>query len=225
MNSKTLPGISRSAILGLMPTRSEIGHVRVLDLGANVDATPEILFQFAVMGSVLAAAVEEIESPKIGLLNVGVEETKGTEIIKGAAKLLSEAKGLNYIGYVEGDDIFKGVADVVVCDGFVGNVALKTVEGIVKLMGRTIKEAFRKNFFTKLAAVCAMFVLKPLMKNMDPALFNGASFVGLRGIVVKSHGNTTVKVFEMAIKHAVSEVENNVPQLIEHEVSRLLLKN
>lgn len=219
---KTLPGISRSAILALMPTKSKTGRVRLLDLGANVDATPEILFQFAVMGSVLAAAVEDIEAPKIGLLNVGVEAGKGNDTVKEADRLLSAAKGLNYIGYVEGDDIFKGIADVIVCDGFVGNVALKTVEGLSKFIGRTIKDAFRKNFLTRLAAVCAMFVLKPLMKQMDPALFNGASFVGLRGIVVKSHGNTTPKGFEMAIKYAISEVENNVPKLIEHEVARLL---
>lgn len=219
---KTLPGISRSAILGLMPSRNELGHIRVLDLGANVGATPEILFQFAVMGSVLTAAVEEIERPRVGLLNIGSEDMKGNDTVREAARLLSEAKEINYIGYIEGDDLFKDIVDVAVCDGFVGNVSLKTMEGLAKFMGRTIKDAFRKNFLTKLAAVCAMFVLKPLMKKMDPALFNGASFVGLRGIVVKSHGNTTIKGFEKAIEHAIEEVENNVPKLIEHEVSRML---
>lgn len=222
---KTLPGISRSAIIGLMPARSESGHVRLLDIGANVDASPEILFQFAVMASVVASALEDIESPKVGLLNVGSEDVKGNDKVKNAAKLLSESSEINYIGYVEGDDIFKDIADVVVCDGFVGNVALKTIEGLSKFIGRTIKESFRKNFFTKLAAVCAMFVLKPLMKTMDPALFNGASFLGLRGIVVKSHGNTTPKGFQVAIEHAMEEVEHNVPKLIEHEVARMLKKS
>lgn len=221
---KTLPGITRSAIIGLMPSQSDMGAVRLLDLGANVDATPEILFQFAVMGSVLVAAVNDIESPRVGLLNVGVEAMKGNEIVQGAAKLLSESKNINYIGFVEGDDIFKGVAEVIVSDGFVGNVALKTMEGIAKFMAQTIKDSFRKNFLTKLAAVCAMFVLKPVMKKMDPALFNGASFLGLRGIVIKSHGNTTPKGFQVAIEHAMDEVEHNVPKLIEHEVSRLLKK-
>ncbi len=221
---KTLPGITRSAILGMMPAQVEMGHVRILDLGANVGATSDILFQFALMGSVLVSAVEDIESPRIALLNVGSEDMKGNETVKNAAKLLSESEYINYIGFVEGDGIFKGVADVIVCDGFVGNVALKTIEGLAKFMGRTIKDAFRKNFFTKLAAVCAMFVLKPLMKKMDPALFNGASFLGLRGIVVKSHGNTTPKGFLIAIEHAMEEVEHNVPKLIEHEVARLLKK-
>lgn len=219
---KTLPGISRSAILGLMPAENETGHVRILDLGANVDATPEILFQFAVMGSILTAAVEEIERPKVGILNIGSEEVKGNETVKGAQKLLQANPNINYIGYVEGNDIFRGVADVIVCDGFVGNVTLKTMEGLVKFLGRTIKNAFRKNFLTKMAAVSALFVLKPLMNQMDPALFNGASFVGLRGIVVKSHGNTTIKGFEKAIEHAMDEVRYNVPKLIEEQITQLL---
>lgn len=219
---KTLPGISRSAILGLMPAENEFGHVRILDLGANVDATPDILFQFAVMGSVLTAAVEEIERPKVAVLNIGTEEMKGNETVKGAHRLLRDNPNLNYIGYIEGNDIFNGVADVIVCDGFVGNATLKTMEGIAKFMGRVIKNAFRKNFFTKLAAVSALFVLKPIMKQMDPALFNGASFVGLKGIVVKSHGHTTVKGFEKAIEHAMDEVRYDVPKLIEERVAEIL---
>jgi phosphate acyltransferase len=220
---KTLPGIDRPAIISALPTKKENGCVRVLDLGANIDSSVAMLFQFAIMGSILTSAVDGIEKPKVALLNVGEEEIKGNERVKEAARLLLETEEINYIGYIEGNDIYSGKADVIVCDGFVGNIALKASEGIADFMGQLIKKAFRRNFFAKLAGTLAIFVLRPLVKQMNPEVYNGASFVGLRGIVVKSHGNTTVKGFEQAINRAISEVEHNVPELIKHEVEELLL--
>lgn len=219
---KTLSGINRPAIIDLIPAENEYGHVRVLDLGANIDSSAAELFQFAVMGAVLAKAVDGIKNPKIALLNIGEEEIKGNETIKEAASLLSANKKINYIGYVEGSDIFNGPADVIVCDGFVGNIALKTIEGLAKFIGGIIKQAFRRNLFTKLAGLSAIFVLRHLAKRLDPDLYNGAIFVGLRGIVVKSHGNTSVRGFEQAIECAIAEAEHNVPELIQQEVSELL---
>lgn len=219
---KTLTGIKRPAIMSDMPTRNHDGCVRMLDLGANVDVTPEMLFQFAVMGSVLTTAVTGIARPKIALLNIGEEETKGTDTVKKAAVLLSQCKDINYIGFVEGNDIFTGVADVIVCDGFVGNVALKAMEGLARYIGHSIKKAFYRNFLTKLAGACAIFVLKPLMKHLNPEMYNGANFIGLKGIVIKSHGGVTAKGFEQAIERAIIAVEKDVPNLIEHEVAKLL---
>jgi len=219
---KTLSGINRPAIIDLIPAENEVGHVRVLDLGANIDSSPEELLQFAVMGSVLAKAVDGIENPKVALLNIGEEEIKGNDVVKEAANLLNANKGINYIGYVEGSDIFHGPADVIVCDGFVGNVALKSIEGLAKFMGKIIKGAFRRNIFTKLAGLSAIFVLRHLAKRLDPDLYNGAIFVGLKGIVVKSHGNTSVRGFETAIECAMAEAEHHVPDLIQNEVSNLL---
>jgi glycerol-3-phosphate acyltransferase PlsX len=221
---KTLPGIDRPAIVGLFPALNKAKRVWLLDLGANVDCSPEMVFQFAVMGSILASAMEETENPKVALLNIGSEEIKGNEQVRETARLLSKSKLINYTGFVEGSDIFKGVADVIVCDGFVGNVALKTMEGLAKFMGGLIKEAFSRNFMAKLAGVFAMFGLRSLRKTMDPDLYNGATFLGLRGIVVKSHGHTTIKGYEQAIEQAIVEVEHNVPDLIAHELSRLFEK-
>ena len=171
---KTLPGIDRPAIITTLPTIK--GHTHMLDLGANVDTSAENLFEFAVMGSVLTSAVENIESPTVGLLNIGEEEVKGNERVKEAARLLA-ASNLNYIGFVEGDDIFKGTADVVVCDGFVGNVSLKTTEGVAKMISHYMREEFKRNIFTKIAALIAMPVLNALRKRIDPRHYNGASFV------------------------------------------------
>lgn len=219
---KMLPGISRPAIIKLLPAESELGHVRILDLGANVDSDAETLFKFAVMGSVMTSSIEGIENPKVALLNNGVEEIKGTEQVRQTARLLVDCPDVNYIGYIEGDGIFKGQADVIVCDGFIGNIALKTIEGVAKFISRIIKDAFRKNLFTRLAAVVAVFVLRPLVKRMDPSLFNGASLLGLKGIVVKSHGSTTVKGFIKAIEVAIAEVEHNVPEQIAHKLASIL---
>jgi len=216
---KTLEGIDRPAIITAIPTIR--GHSHVLDLGANVDSPAEVLYQFAVMGSVLTSAVDNISSPTVALLNIGEEEIKGNEQVKEASKLLA-ASGLNYIGYVEGDDINKGTADVVVADGFVGNVALKTIEGVAKMISHFLKLEFKRNIFTKLAGLVALPVLNALRRRIDPRAYNGASLVGLRGIVIKSHGSADAFSFATAIGEAVLEVEKNVPEKIKEELGTLL---
>lgn len=217
---KTLPGIDRPAILGLLPNKHR--GVRVLDLGANVDCSAEHLVQFAVMGSVVAEMVDGVKQPRVGLLNIGAEEMKGNEQVKQTAQRLMEVNAIHYIGYVESDDIFMGEVDVVVCDGFVGNVALKAGEGIARLILHYIRNAFNKNWLTKLASLPALPVLKSLGKTIDPARYNGASFVGLRGTVIKSHGGANILGFAYAIREAVLEVENNVSACIQDKVSFLL---
>ena len=218
---KTLPGIDRPAIITRFPTL-EGGVVRLLDIGANVDCDPEHLYQFAVMGTVLARAVEGIENPTVGLLNIGEEEIKGNELVKRTAELLQQSNAVNYICYVEGDDIFKGTADVVVCDGFVGNVVLKSCEGLLKLIGSVMKAAFKKDLFSQLAAIPATPVLKRLKKTIDPRRHNGATFIGLDGIVIKSHGGADVLAYSSAIEEAFMEVEKNIPQQIRQRVEHLL---
>jgi len=219
---KTIPGVDRPAIIAMLP--SEKSDVYVLDLGANVDCTPDQLFQFAVMGSVLAEAVKNIEKPRIALLNVGEEEIKGNLQVKETAELLKHAPSLNYIGFIEGSDIFKGEVDVVVCDGFVGNVALKSLEGLSRYMIAQIKGVFQESWFTKLCALAVSSILKRLKKRLDPARYNGASLIGLNGIVIKSHGGADAKSFSFAITQAVLEVEKNVPKRI-HDKVALLLEN
>jgi len=218
---KTLPGIDRPAIITALPTMK--GHTHVLDLGANVDASAENLFEFAVMGSVLTSAVENIQSPTIGLLNVGEEEVKGNERVKEAARLLS-ASNLNYIGFVEGDDIFKGTVDVVVCDGFVGNISLKTTEGVAKMIAHFMRQEFKRNLLTRLAGLIALPVLRALRERIDPRRYNGASFLGLQGIVVKSHGGADVLAYSYAIHEAILEVKKNVPQRISSQVEAALIR-
>ncbi len=218
---KTIPGIDRPAISAMLPTM-KTQKVRMLDLGANVDSTVEHLFQFAVMGSVLTSAVDNIPNPKIGLLNIGTEDIKGNEQVKKAAQLLAELPAINYVGYVEGDDIFRGAVDVVVCDGFVGNVALKVTEGAIKLVGHYMKEAFNRNWLTKLSALSAMHVLKRLGKRADPARYNGASLVGLQGIVIKSHGSANILAYANAINEAALEIKKNIPQRIRDRVAEIL---
>jgi len=216
---KMLPGIDRPAICTALPTMT--GHSHMLDLGANVDTSAENLFEFAVMGSVLTSAVDDVEAPSIGLLNIGEEEVKGNERVKEAARLLQDSP-LNYVGFVEGDDIYRGTADVVGCDGFVGNVALKTSEGVAKMITYFMKRAFKRNLFTRLAALVAMPVLKAFRRSIDPRRYNGASLLGLQGIVVKSHGSADVLSFSCAIREAVMEVEKNVPQRISSRLEVLL---
>ncbi len=218
---KTLPGIDRPAIISTLPTMK--GHTRVLDLGANVDSSADVLLQFAVMGSVLTQAVDGIPNPTVGLLNIGEEEMKGNERVKEASRLLT-ASPINYVGYVEGDDIFKGTVDVVVCDGFVGNVALKTTEGVAKMIAHFMREAFSKNIFTKCAALIASPILKAIKMKIDPRRYNGASFVGLNGIVIKSHGSADIFAFANAINEAVHEVNKSVPEKISQKLERLLIK-
>lgn len=208
---KTLPGIDRPAIITAFPTVH--GHVHILDLGANVDSTPDQLFQFGIMGSLLVGAVERKEKPLVALLNVGVEDIKGNEVVKQADDLF-RASDLNYHGYVEGDEIFLGKVDVIVCDGFVGNVALKSSEGLARMISQFMKEEFTRNVFAKLAALVALPVLNALRRRLDPRQYNGASLVGLNGIVIKSHGGTDAIGFEYAIRVAAVEVQNQLPQLI-----------
>jgi glycerol-3-phosphate acyltransferase PlsX len=219
---KTIPGIDRPAIISAFPTMITNKCMRMLDLGANVDSSAEDLFQFAVMGSVLASAVDNISNPTVCLLNIGQEEIKGNEQVKKASQLLAASNLLNFAGYIEGDEIYKGKADVVVCDGFVGNVALKTTEGVAKFIGGLIKKAFYQNIFTKFAGFIAKPVLKILIKRINPDRYNGASFIGLQGIVIKSHGGANVHAFANAITEAITQAEKNIPQRISAEVERML---
>ena len=219
---KTQPGIIRPAIIARLPTRIEGKEVRMLDLGANVDSSAENLFQFAIMGSVLTSAVENIPEPKVGLLNIGEEEIKGNEVVKEASELLSKYSMINYIGYVEGDDIFSGDVDVVVCDGFVGNVALKTLEGAAQLFTDHIKKAFSSSWLIKLGAFLASPARKYLRKSLDPRRRNGASLAGLQGIVIKSHGSADSLAFHYAIEEAVLEIEKNVSERTKEQIANLL---
>ena len=208
---KTLPGISRPAIMTAVPTMQ--GRVHMLDVGANADCTPENLFQFAVMGSVVASEIEDILQPRIGLLNIGVEDIKGNDSVREAAMLLG-ASALNYIGFIEGNAIFEQKADVVVCDGFSGNVALKSMEGTSQLITHYLRQEFNSGFYGKLAGMIARPVLNSLTVKLDPRRYNGASLVGLNGIVIKSHGGADQVAFQQAIQTAMIEVEKAVPDQI-----------
>ena len=211
---KTLPGIDRPAIASYLPTKK--GQVCMLDLGANTDCSAEHLLQFALMGSTLVAALEHKPEPSIGLLNIGSEDIKGNVVVKQAAELLSDSD-LNFFGNVEGNDIFKGTTDVVVCDGFVGNIALKTTEGLAQMLGDFLREEFSRGIFTKLAAVIALPVLKAFKRRVDHRRYNGASFLGLKGIVVKSHGSADVLAFRCAIERAAEEArEGMLSHISEH---------
>lgn len=204
---KTLPGIDRPAICTVLPTLK--GQAYVLDLGANVDCTAEHLLQFAIMGAMLAAAVEDLPKPSVGLLNIGSEAIKGNEIVKQAAELLRNSH-LNFYGNIEGDDIYKGTTDVVVCDGFVGNVALKTSEGLAQMMGTYLKQEFQRNLLSKIVAGIASPILTRFKQRVDHRRYNGASLLGLRGIVIKSHGSADKFAFEFALKRAIEECRRNV---------------
>ena len=213
---KTIQGISRPAICTTLPGIN--GHTHMLDLGANLECTPENLAEFALMGSVLSQSVEGIKSPSIGLLNVGSESVKGSESIKRASQLIDESR-LNYYGFVEGDDIYKGTVNVIVTDGFVGNVSLKTAEGLAALVSHVLQNEFKRTWLTKLAAVCALPVLSSVRRKLDPRRYNGASLLGLNGIVVKSHGSADTSSFLNAIKIAALEIENSVPQRISSAIA------
>lgn len=215
---KTIPGVDRPAIVAMMPSKT--GHTHVLDLGANVDCTAEHLCQFAIMGYELVKAVEDREHPRVGLLNIGEEEIKGNEQVKHAAKLLAETH-INFLGFVEGNDIFAGTVDVVVTDGFTGNVALKAIEGLSKLLASSLRAEFGRNIFTKLLGLFALPVLTAFKNRFDPSAYNGASLVGLRGIVVKSHGNADQRAFANAIRVAMLEVEKGVPDRISERVAEV----
>lgn len=211
---KTLPGIDRPAIAAAMPTVK--GHVHMLDLGANVDCGAEHLLQFAIMGSILVSVVEDKPSPSVGLLNIGEEEIKGNEVVKNAAELL-RGSSINFHGNVEGTDIFKGTTDVVVCDGFVGNVALKSSEGLAQMISTLLRREFKRNIFTRLAGLIALPVLRRFKARVDPRRYNGATLLGLRGVVVKSHGGADAYAFERAIHKAAREVRHGLlERIIDH---------
>ncbi len=212
---KMLPGIDRPAIASYLPTIK--GQVCMLDLGANVDCNAEHLLQFALMGTALVSAVEHKDKPTVGLLNIGSEDIKGTEVVKQAAELLRRSD-LNFYGNVEGNDIFKGVTDIVVCDGFVGNVALKTTEGLAQMLGGFLREEFSRNIFTKFAAFVAMPVLKKFKRRVDHRRYNGASLLGLKGIVLKSHGSADKLAFLCAIERAAEEARGG---MLHHITSHL----
>lgn len=207
---KTLEGIDRPAIASVIPNRKG-GLTTMLDLGANVDCSPQHLLEFAVLGSAMVSALESRAAPSIGLLNIGEELIKGNEVVKAAAELLRNSQ-LNFQGNVEGDDIFKGTTDIVVCDGFVGNVALKTAEGVVQFLSEMLRRAFKRNFLTRIAALGALPVLRGLKHQMDHRQYNGAVLLGLRGIVVKSHGSADESGFEAALGRTRQLLENNLLQ-------------
>lgn len=213
---KTLPNVDRPAIITAIPSIE--GHTYMLDLGANVDCTAEHLFEFAVMGSEMVAAVEGISAPRVGLLNIGAEEIKGNEQVKRAHELLGSST-LNYIGYVEGDDVYRGGVDIVVCDGFVGNVALKSSEGVAKMIGHFLKQEFGRNWLTKSAAIVSLPVLRRFRASIDPRRYNGAGLLGLQGIVIKSHGGADVLAFGNAIGVAKRSVFANVQSRIAEQVT------
>ncbi|MBL4866764.1 MAG: phosphate acyltransferase PlsX [Pseudomonadales bacterium] len=209
---KTHPNIDRPAIITSIPTVK--GHCNMLDLGANVDCSAKQLFQFAVMGSIISRELDDIERPRVGLLNIGEEEIKGNDQVKQANELLRNNLAINYIGYIEGDAIYSGDVDVVVCDGFVGNIALKTSEGLAKMFTSNLKEEVARSWYTKLLGLVSLPVLKRLRKRMNPSEYNGASLIGLKHIAVKSHGNADAISFATAIKLAIEEVRKNIPKLI-----------
>jgi glycerol-3-phosphate acyltransferase PlsX len=216
---KMLPGIDRPAICAPLPTVN--GHTHMLDLGANVDCGPEHLLQFGIMGAMLVAAMEHKDAPTVGILNIGEEEIKGNEVVKAAAELL-RASDLNFIGNVEGDGIYKGEADVIVCDGFVGNVALKTSEGLAQMLASSLRGEFKRNWLTKLAALIAISVLNNFKKRFDHRRYNGAILLGLKGISVKSHGSADMLAFGNAISRAYDAAENRVVERITSRIAAMI---
>ena len=218
---KTVEGIDRPAIAYPLPN-AKGGATTVLDLGANVDCTEQHLLQFAVMGSALVSALKHVEAPSVGLLNIGEEVIKGSEVIKRAGELLRAAAAsgdLNFQGNVEGNDIFKGTTDIVVCDGFVGNVALKTSEGLAQMIGGFLKEEFSRNILTKLAAIVALPVLSAFKRRVDYRRYNGAALLGLRGLVFKSHGSADAFAFEQALVRAYDAARNNLLDRVQARIA------
>lgn len=215
---KTIQGIDRPALAVVLPTIK--GHTYILDLGANVNCTAEHLLQFGVMGATLVSSVENKKMPSIGLLNIGEEDIKGNEVVKQAAELL-RASGLNFYGNIEGDDIYKGTTDVVVCDGFVGNVALKTSEGVAQMLATFLRQEFNRNIFTKLVGIVASPVINAFKQRVDHRRYNGASLLGLKGIVIKSHGSADKYAFTAAITRAADEVRGGMLKHISEKVAEL----
>ncbi len=214
---KMLPGIDRPAIASFLPTVK--GQICMLDLGANVDCNAEHLLQFALMGTALVSAIEHKDNPTVGLLNIGSEDIKGNEVVKQASELLQQSD-LNFYGNVEGNDIFKGVTDVVVCDGFVGNVSIKTTEGLAQMLRGFLREEFSRNIFTKLAGLVAMPVIKAFRSRVDHRRYNGASLLGLKGIVLKSHGSADAFAFLCAIERAAEEARGGMLHHISEHIEK-----
>ncbi|MCB1692513.1 MAG: phosphate acyltransferase PlsX [Pseudomonadales bacterium] len=217
---KTVPGIDRPAIIKAIP--STRGKCYLLDLGANINCDAENLIQFAAMGSLMCGAVEGIERPSVGLLNIGEEEMKGEGSVLTAAQLLKELKGINFIGFVEGDGIYQSDADVLVCDGMVGNIALKTSEGLARFVASMIEDAFRENFVTRAAGIVAGPVLLRLKAELSPENYNGATLLGLSRVVVKSHGDSSTDGFYAAIREAMRCVEQDIPGLLKRRLDDVL---
>ena len=216
---KTLKGIDRPAICTTIPAMQ--GHTHMLDLGANIDCTAEHLHQFAVMGATLAAAVDNKDNPRVGVLNIGAEDIKGNEQVKEAGRLIAQSD-LNYIGFVEGNEIYNEEVDVVVCDGFVGNVSLKSSEGVARMIGYYLMEEFKRNAISKLVGLLALPIIKSFRSRIDWRQYNGASLLGLQGIVVKSHGSADAAAFANAINVAVLEVHKSVPEMIAEHIENHL---
>lgn len=221
---KMLPGIERPALISKLPTKGN-KPVYLLDLGANVSCDSHILFQFGLMGSVVAEHEEALPEPKVALLNIGEEEIKGSDQIKQAAVLMQQASNINYVGYIEGSDIFSAKVDVIVCDGFVGNVALKTCEGIATLVIDKLKSNLKRHWGYRFLGFLLWPVLRKMLTLVNPEQYNGASLVGIRGIVVKSHGNASSSAFLSAIKEAIREVERQVPDKIKDKLEQSLISN
>ena len=223
---KTLPEIDRPAIVYAIPSLDRktktMNPVYMLDLGANVNCSSEQLFQFGIMGAILAENLKGKKRPTVALLNIGEEEMKGLDSIRQAAKMLYHYDPINYIGYAEGNDIFQAKADVIVCDGFAGNVALKTSEGTAKLIADMIKDSFNNSLFSKTAMLLAAPVLKKIKQKLNINQYNGASLLGLRGIVIKSHGGASAEAFETAIFEAVKEIKHNIPQKIQAQIENVM---
>ena len=213
---RMLPGVDRPAIISALPRADS--HVHVLDLGANVDSSPEILLQFGLMAASMVRSLERVQQPTVGLLNVGSEDIKGSEIIKRAADLF-KASEINYVGYVEGDDIFQGEVDIIVCDGFAGNVALKTSEGLAQMLVKVMREEYTRNLWTRLAAFLSIPVLRSFRARVDHRRYNGAVLLGLNGTVVKSHGGADSFAFSHAIEVAREAVENKLLQRLRADFS------
>lgn len=218
---RMIDGIDRPAIISALPTIHD-GRVYMLDLGANVDCNADHLLQFAVMGNVLVKVLEGIERPRVSLLSNGAEAIKGNDVVKLASDLISKHDEINYLGYCEGNDIFSGQMDLVVADGFVGNVALKTIEGTAKLVGEHLKSAFKSSLFGRVAGLLAMSSLNKLKRTIDPGRYNGATLLGLQGVVIKSHGNANVDAFANALKYAKQEAEAKLIDNLSEQVQQLL---
>jgi glycerol-3-phosphate acyltransferase PlsX len=221
---KTMAGVDRPAICSILPNQKD-GPTYMLDLGANVDCEPHHLHQFAIMASVLVSAMEGIARPTIGLLNVGTEDIKGNEVVKATGKLLQadhERGNLNFFGNVEGNDIFKGTTDIVVCDGFVGNIALKSIEGLARLFKNVMTAEFKRNPLTMLGALIARMALKNISNRLNPSRYNGASLLGLRGLVFKSHGGADAYSYEWAIKRSFDAAKYNVQEQVSTMIAELM---